>query len=80
LASGEVVSVSLSREQLAALMPNHFFPRYCFKKDHIHQRCGWQDCNFEIEWVVKKKGMVDWHPDLIDHIFKNDHYEIKRSW
>jgi hypothetical protein len=79
VAEGEVVSVSLSREQIAALMPNHFFPKYCYKGDHIQQRCGWVGCDFQIEWTNKKKGMVVWHEALIDHIFKNDHYSISRA-
>lgn len=73
------MSVSLSREQIAALMPNHMFPRHYNKKDHITQRCGWAGCDFTISWTVEKSGTVDWHPSLIDHIFKNDHYSITRS-
>jgi len=72
--------VTLSREQLAGLMPNHFFPKFCYKKDHVVQQCGWNGCDFAVSWTVKKKGMVDWSDELIDHIWKNDHYEIKRSW
>jgi hypothetical protein len=67
--------ITLSREQVAAALSD-FFPRMAYKKDTVTQRCGWNACTFEVTWTVKKKGMVDWHPDLIDHIWKNDHYSV----
>ena len=68
--------ITLSREQLVAAMPDRF-PRLVRKGEVVHQTCGWHgECPFVVEWTQKRKGIVDWHPDMIDHIWKSDHYEV----
>lgn len=69
---------TLSREQVDAMIHDSstYFPRVVRKGDTVTQRCDHPACRYEISWTVEKKGVVDWHEDLITHIFKEEHYII----